>query len=117
MQPMIVDELDDLDDLREMEDIQGIAVIGGLRAFPQADHYNPFEALSDAKFFESFRFTKRACVDVLREVLPHLPPRVSRAGGVQPFMRDREPPEVPYGTLRKVRKEACQEAFCEIALC
>ncbi|KAF4703245.1 hypothetical protein FOZ62_015402, partial [Perkinsus olseni] len=89
MQPMIVDELDDLDDLREMEDIQGIAVIGGLRAFPQADHYNPFEALSDAKFFESFRFTKRACVDVLREVLPHLPPRVSRAGGVQPFMRDR----------------------------
>ncbi|KAF4703192.1 hypothetical protein FOZ62_003376 [Perkinsus olseni] len=70
-----------------MEDIQDIAVIGVLRAFPQADHYNPFEALPDAKFFESFRFTKRACVVVLREVLPHLPRRVSRAGGVQPFMR------------------------------
>ncbi|EER16814.1 hypothetical protein Pmar_PMAR020344 [Perkinsus marinus ATCC 50983] len=77
----------DIGDFQDLEDMNDIAAAGLLDAYPLADHYNPFETLSDNAFFESFRFQKTACLDVLRTTVPHLPQRASRRTGVQPFMR------------------------------
>ena len=63
-----------------MDDIEGIEVINYVAANEGVPAYihdadNPFEFYSDAAFYQHFRLTKNAAIQVINEVAVHLPLR------------------------------------------